>query len=255
MEYLSVRNWEKYQHYKQRKPPWIKLYTSLIQSPDMIRYTAATRWHICGLMLLASQYDNLIPFDREWISHLIGAGTEIRWDEIFAGGMIQCKRNASNTLAPCMQHACLETETYKEETYKEETETEKRPQAGTPLVLIPDTTILQEEVSEGDARELFDRFWDSYPRKESKLRAWQSFQKLHPDEILLEIMLYWIGRAVKSEQWQDKNKIPHPSTWLNQRRWEGDVPPAASGKRGSGRDIHAVNQAVFDECVKEGPPK
>lgn len=72
---------------------------------------------------------------------------------------------------------------------------------------------------------LFVRFWEAYPRHEAKQNAWKSFLKLQPGEELLGVMISWLGAACKSEQWQDKTKIPHPATWLNQRRWEDDPPP------------------------------
>jgi len=36
-----------------------------------------------------------------------------------------------------------------------------------------------------------------------------------------------------TEQWRKDNGqfIPHPQTWLNQRRWEDDVEPAEAGDR------------------------
>ena len=37
-------------------------------------------------------------------------------------------------------------------------------------------------------------------------------------------MLKSIEAWKKSEQWQDKQYIPHPSTWLNGKRWEDEVP-------------------------------
>ena len=49
--------------------------------------------------------------------------------------------------------------------------------------------------------------------------------KLEPDEALIDIMLKAIEVQKKSEQWQRDNGqyIPHPSTWLNQRRWEDEM--------------------------------
>lgn len=71
----------------------------------------------------------------------------------------------------------------------------------------------------------FDIFWKSYPRKEAKQPAYKSFWKINPSEDLLGIMVDWLEQAKDSEQWQDMKLIPHPSTWLNQRRWEGNTPP------------------------------
>jgi hypothetical protein len=71
----------------------------------------------------------------------------------------------------------------------------------------------------------FETFWQAYPRHEAKQNAMKSFQKLNPNEQLMSVMIPWIERAKRSEQWQDLSKVPHAATWLNQRRWEGDTPP------------------------------
>jgi hypothetical protein len=83
----------------------------------------------------------------------------------------------------------------------------------------------RESKGKGKLVERFGVFWSIYPRKEAKQSAWIAFQKLNPDDELMSVMIPWIGLACDSEQWQDKSKIPHPATWLNQRRWEGDPPP------------------------------
>lgn len=79
--------------------------------------------------------------------------------------------------------------------------------------------------------ELFARFWEYYPRRESKAKAFQSFCRLHPTGELVIAMIEWLRKACQSEQWQDRNHVPHASTWLNQRRWEGDPPPLPSANR------------------------
>lgn len=117
MEYLSVRNWDKFQHYKQRKPPWIKLYSSLLCSHNVSALSDVGKFHLVAIMSLASQYDNKVPFDKAWIARVINAKSRINWDALLNCGMIYCKQDASTMLATCKQNACLETET--------ETETEK----------------------------------------------------------------------------------------------------------------------------------
>ena len=74
----------------------------------------------------------------------------------------------------------------------------------------------------------FDRFWTAYPRKEGKPKAKAAFDKLKPDEGLLQRMLDSIERWKRTDQWQEDGGryIPHPSTWLNQRRWEDEPMPA-----------------------------
>ena len=73
---------------------------------------------------------------------------------------------------------------------------------------------------------LFDRFWFAYPRKVAKPDAKKKFDRINPDEQTLQLMLSAIERQKQSEQWtKDGGQfIPHPATWLNQRRWEDETP-------------------------------
>ena len=71
----------------------------------------------------------------------------------------------------------------------------------------------------------FDRFWQAYPRKTAKPQAAKAFARLRPDEPLLSRMLAALALQRQSAQWQrDEGQfIPHPSTWLNGRRWEDEL--------------------------------
>lgn len=77
--------------------------------------------------------------------------------------------------------------------------------------------------------ERFERFWAAYPRKVGKAAAFKAFQKVRPEEALLEQMLETIRREKGSLQWQEEGGrfIPHPATWLNQGRWEDEPLEAA----------------------------
>ncbi len=69
----------------------------------------------------------------------------------------------------------------------------------------------------------FLSFWAAYSRKVGKGAAWASWKKAKRPplvEILKSVELH-----KGSRQWQRDNGqfIPHPATWLNQRRWEDEV--------------------------------
>lgn len=78
----------------------------------------------------------------------------------------------------------------------------------------------------------FERFWKAYPRKVNKVGARKAFDKIRPDEALLERIIAAIGKQIESEQWtKDGGQyIPHPQTWLNGHRWEDELAPAKRGK-------------------------
>jgi hypothetical protein len=70
----------------------------------------------------------------------------------------------------------------------------------------------------------FDTFWDAYPYKVGKEAARKSFERLFlsgklPKE---QVVLRAISQQKSGRQWVKDGGafIPHPSTWLNQHRWE-----------------------------------
>lgn len=68
MDYLRVKNWDKFQHYKDRNPSWIKLHIALLSSHEWV--TAPTdddRLLMIVLMLIAAQTDNCIPNNPKYI--------------------------------------------------------------------------------------------------------------------------------------------------------------------------------------------
>lgn len=82
-----------------------------------------------------------------------------------------------------------------------------------------------------ETERLFDKFWSVYPRHEGKQAAAKAFNKLNPDEALLETMINAIVKQKQSDQWSDPQYIPHPATWLNGHRWEDEPVKAKGGKR------------------------
>lgn len=72
---------------------------------------------------------------------------------------------------------------------------------------------------------LFDEFWEAYPKKVAKPKAIRAFARLHMTRELLDIILADIRCKQRTERWkkQDGLYIPHPASYLNNRRWEDEV--------------------------------
>jgi hypothetical protein len=76
----------------------------------------------------------------------------------------------------------------------------------------------------------FELFWQAYPRHTKKAAAFKSWQQIKPEEI--EPILAALSWQTKQPGWVKENGkyIPHPSTWLNDRRWEDEPPQAVKPK-------------------------
>ena len=87
--------------------------------------------------------------------------------------------------------------------------------------LLKGKTPLKEKTLPLD--EGFQRFWSAYPRKVSKSCCKKAWQRINPCPALTEIILSAVEAHKETKQWQDKQYIPYPSTWLNQKRWEDEL--------------------------------
>ena len=72
----------------------------------------------------------------------------------------------------------------------------------------------------------FNQFWSLYPRKEGKGAARKAWEKINPNADLFQKIINAVQDNLDhNPQWQKQNGqfIPHPTTWLNQERWEDDI--------------------------------
>ncbi len=72
MQYLSVKNLTKFQHYKHRNPPWIKLYREFWSDYTLRQLSVGARLLFMGICSLAAELENKIPADPKYLSDRLG---------------------------------------------------------------------------------------------------------------------------------------------------------------------------------------
>lgn len=72
--------------------------------------------------------------------------------------------------------------------------------------------------------ERFEGFWKYYPRGENKQGAIRAWDRLQPSDELIAQMAVALRRQTQTESWRQGIGIPYASTWLNNARWEDEVP-------------------------------
>ena len=195
---MRVKNWEQFQHFKDRSPIWIKLYRKLLDDRQWYDLDPASSKLLINLWLLASEHHGEHP-------PIPDIAFRLRLPEKQVSSSITrlshwLIQDDINVISDCHHVVISETET--------ETETE--------------TDLC------GD----FDSFWNQYPRKIGKkaaLKAWHA-AKDKPD---LPRILSALTAAKQSPDWTKENGkfIPHPATWLNQGRWDDVLTTPARKER------------------------
>jgi hypothetical protein len=193
MRHLIVKNWEKFQHYHDRNPPWIKLHRALLDDYEFSCLNDVNKAHLMLIWLFASQNDGRIPEDAKFLQRKLSLERPPNLQFLIDHGLLIPERGASTAIqSPETDDSAVHLEKRREE-------------------------------AEKSAR-AFQDFWDAYPRKVSKpdaVKAWKSLA-LHNGDV--EKLMAGLASWKKSEQWseQEGKFIPHPSRWLSKRRWEDE---------------------------------
>lgn len=191
---LQVKNWNKFQHYKDRNPPWIKLATDIFQNYEFSRLEDASKLlAICIFTLASRSSDGSVPYDLDYIKRQCNLGSSIKEshiNELIKQGLIV---NASVLLAGCKQDAIPET--YREEGYSKEVETESI------------------------TRETFEKFFEDFPklRRGNRDKANTAYRNALKRATAEEI---YVGLQSYRSSSESQGKYAKGATaWLNDDRW------------------------------------
>ncbi len=130
-----IKNWASYQHYRERRPPWVKLHRTLLEDMEFARLDAEHARILVWLWLIASEHDggelpdcdtlawrvrvdagrmrSAIAALRHWVEPL---------EHDASGVLADCKHDASGMLASRAPAHSRETETETEAETEAETE-------------------------------------------------------------------------------------------------------------------------------------
>jgi hypothetical protein len=220
--YFQVRDFARLQHYRDRNPPWIKLYFELLNDYEFACLHDASKWHLCGIMLLATRHNNRLPHNAEWVRRRIDASDPVDLDALISSGFLEICDSASTLLASRKHSAMPETET--------ETETDplKPPKGGGSPVgkRGRPATHANADSPDGEAAEPdgFVAWWKAYPpgpRKVAKSKCRREWQRRGLERIA-EMVIAALRRSKASRDWtkQGGQFVPLPMTWLNRTPWE-----------------------------------
>jgi hypothetical protein len=203
-----VRNWEQYQHYKDRNPPWVKLYNECIMSRWWINLDEKHRNLAIVCILVASRHGGCVPNDIDYVRKVGHLSSKPTFDPLFDVDFLERDVPESGSGS-----GITETET-------------ERAKASKMLA------SRYQSASKMLADKEFAMFWESYPKKVGKkaaIKAWKASKDRPP----IESVLAAIDRAKGSPEWTKENGafIPHPSTWLNQGRWDDEPTTVVTQRR------------------------
>lgn len=99
----------------------------------------------------------------------------------------------------------------------------------------------------------FEQFWRLYPNRKAKAKAEAAWLKLDPTDDLFAALMSALGAQAISPDWtKDAGQfVPHPATWINQRRWEDEVTHATSPQPDRSGPLSAVDRVKHAIATRE----
>jgi hypothetical protein len=160
MRRLRVKNWDDLQHYRTRRPPWIKLHRGLLDDFAWHRLPEASRAMGPMFWLLASEHaDGVVPYDLETIAfrlHMTSDKVDAALRPLIGAGFLIEEHDASEPPAARKQPASPESESESESESERESEKERERDARAHEAPIknPETIVSAARAREGPSASL-----------------------------------------------------------------------------------------------------
>lgn len=201
--HFKVRNWEQFQHYKDRNPPWIKLHFALLASEDWVTLDDASKLLAVVCMLIASRNQGLVPNNPAYLKRVAYLDKLPKLKPLIDSGFLQIPQ-AKDSAAQADARPETETDTEKKEIMSERGSDDQSKSRST-----------------NSYPEAFEAFWRGYPRTPnmSKPKALAEWKRLSPADRKA------CHDAVPAYRQFLSSKPDHPTmhavTFVKERRFEG----------------------------------
>jgi len=201
---IKVKNYKEFQHFKDRSPPWIKLYKTVLERRDIAAISDCNFRVLVGLWLLASEDEK----KEGYLPPIPDIAFRLRKSEVEIKKAIQ-------DLKPFLIHGDIAaiSEGYRDDEPETETEGE----------------------TETDFTSDFEIIWKLYPAaqpKGAKNKALAKYTKLRKDipaEKIKDGVLRYAKFCKATNQYNQ-----HMTTWLNGKGWEEEWPTGKAEGRNDG---------------------
>jgi hypothetical protein len=169
---MKIKNWSQFQHFKDRKPPWIKLYRDILDDIEWHELDPKSAKILVMIWLIASEDDGKIPDAKRLAFRLRMTEKDTEASLIKLSHWLE--QDDINAISTRYQDDLLETETETEIEKETKTELSVEPQSvSQPVVEVP---ILGGKVF-GVSQVMADEWSKAYPAVNvvaelQKMRVW-----------------------------------------------------------------------------------
>lgn len=206
---------------------WFRLYSEILNDPKVMLLSETMRWRYVAFLCVASEEK-----ERGTLPHINSLAFKTRLNpleveetlkqfevEELIEGYDEGKRWRISKWSERQFESDISTPRVQKHRKKQECNvSETPPDSDTDnRIQITDTEKKEEY------RSSFFLFWEIYPKKTAKIEAEKKWMRIKPNEELSLKIIEAVKRYKKTDQWK-AGYIPNPTTFLNQERWNDEIP-------------------------------
>ena len=107
-----------------------------------------------------------------------------------------------------------------------------------------------------DDSDFFNRFWNEYPKKVGRKKAYETWKSINPSEQDLNAMLINISDRLHQGAWslETKQFIPHPANYLGGELWTDEIIKRNSYERNQKRNKPSAADRVRHALQQQSEP-
>ena len=224
--HIAVKNYAKFQNHRNKRPPWIKLYNDILDGDfeEYLELSDAHKCHLIHLWMLASRYENKIPYRPAWLQRRLNVNEPLDLAALVSAGVIVIhgdtstsrQRLVNDTSTARLQLVAPEGEGEGEDKLLSSTGVEERAQT---------YKTKKGKTLSGDMLSMFERFWDVFGYKNGRAEAADPWREGW-DEIkanLPRVLDAARAEAVGRPALIASGHTPKMAQgWLSGRRWENE---------------------------------
>jgi hypothetical protein len=183
--YFRIRSWEKFQHYKDRAPPWIKLHREILSSRTWVMLDDNAKALAIACMLLAADTDNKVPADPAYIKRVAYLQTTPDLTPLVETDFIELINENGTSLASASTALAKDTECSPEERREEQRRADIRPSDVAASAAQKPKLVLTKDFEQSVVATYHEvlpdlpavRIWDSEDRKRLQDRVRQTVER------------------------------------------------------------------------------
>lgn len=209
---MRIKNFSKFQHFKDRRPPWVKLYRDILDDPDWHELDAESAKILVMLWLIASEDEEQqgkLPDAKKLAFRL--RITQKQLEKVCINLSHWLEQDDISLISDCNQADTPERT-------REETETET------------ETDSCAEQAQRGSLMDRFEDFYSAYPKKRNRGDAEKAWKAIKPDAELTKSIVEAVEVAKQRDDWRKDGGqfVPYPASWLRASGWLDSVPEVAA---------------------------